>query len=145
MGASVNISYLKPSLVQCEAYFRFSTLFLCLQSCVCVLCICVLPMTSSNPRIYTRAIWVTSGSSYATEPQRCLPASFTYNNIQSHSPLPNTHTQTIHGMLNSISVRARLNRGVRVCLFVCRWAEERGQGTPQKNMSSSLSMMSRVF
>lgn len=36
---------------------------------------------------------------------QCLLASFTYNNIQIHSPLTKTLRQTIHGVLNSIFVR----------------------------------------
>ena len=111
-----------------------------MQLCMCCLCMCrVLRMTSSNPRIYSRGVWETSDSSYATERRRCLPASFTYNNIQVHSPLPNTHTQTIHGTLNSISVRARLRTSVSACtcVFVCKRAEERPRFP--KNMSSSVS------
>lgn len=126
---------------------HMQVLLLFLSYCCCrvyrghVCMYCVLRMTSSNPCIYSRGAWATSGLSHATEPRRCLLASFTYNNIQVHSPLPNTHTQTIHGMLNSISLSVRLC--AYVCACVCEWAEEKASFP--KDMSSSFSVVSRVF
>ena len=115
---------------------------LCPGGRVCMYC--VPRMTSSNPSIYSRGAWATSGLSYAAEPRRCLLASFTYNNIQVHSPLPNTHTQTIHGMLNSISLSARLCAYTRVCVCVFVSGPKKRQ-VSLKDMSSSLSVVSRVF
>lgn len=105
-----------------------STSLLCPQLCLSLSCMCAFmrlcQMTSSNQRIYSRGVWGTSGSRFATVGRRARPASYTYNNIQVHSPLPNTHTQTIHGTLNSISLREILHTDECACTFVCSRAEE---------------------
>lgn len=98
--------------------------------CICACMHSVLQMTSSSPQIYSRGIWATSGSSCARELGWCLLASFTYNNIQVHSPVPNTHTQTIHRMLNSISLRGRLCTSACVCM--CCWRGWREGKVPIK-------------
>lgn len=98
----------------------------------CVFICYVLWMTSSNPCIYTRWIWAASSTGNAAELQLRLPASFTCNNIQSHSPLPNIHTQTIHAMLNSISISAHICARVDGCTSQCLFVglKEGGEGSP---------------
>lgn len=99
----------------------------------CVFMCYVLWVTSSSSCIYTRWIWAASSASNTAELQLSLLASFTYNNIQNHSPLPNIHTQTIHAMLNSISFRAHLctSGWVYIMVFVCR-TEGMGEVPPEK-------------
>lgn len=100
----------------------------------CVFMCYVLWVTSSSSCIYTRWIWAASSASNTAELQLSLLASFTYNNIQNHSPLPNIHTQTIHAMLNSISFRAHLctSGWAYILVFVCR-TEGMGEVPPKKN------------
>ena len=103
-----------------------SFLLLCLQLCVCAhVCLCAgthceLWMTSSKPYNTQRRGLGNVRSELHHGDRWCLPASFTYNNIQVHSPLPCTHIQTLHGTLNSISVRAPLCTTVRARFFAGR-------------------------
>lgn len=101
---------LKHGIVQNRASFFFLCFSAYTYVCGCSLFVCMyymLWMTSSDPAVHSRGVWPTSGPSYTPEPWWCLSASFTYNNIQV-SPLPNAHTQTIHSMLNLISIRVDL-------------------------------------
>lgn len=104
----------EPKTLHCTArgLFLFS-LFQCLQSCVRVFTMCpyvlyvmndlIRPCTSQQrglgnirPKLHTRALMV----------------SLCFIYIQVHSVLPNAHTQTIHNMLNLISIR------VDICMNV---------------------------
>ena len=98
-------------------------------------------MTSSKPRIYTRGIWATSGSSYAV--QRAPTVSLRFIYIQQYTepqPTPK-HTYTNH----SRHVKLNLTQSTAVhecmCVYVCL-QEGWGEGKVPKN-TSSFSMVSR--